>query len=36
MYLLYEFSILLVRRSTLGKSGEADANDSDLTLLKRE
>lgn len=36
MYLLYEFSILLVRRSTSGKSGETDANGSDLTLLKRE
>lgn len=35
MYLLYEFSILLVRRSTPGKSGEADANneDSGLSLL---
>lgn len=35
MYLLYEFSILLVRRSTHCKSGEADADneDSDLSLL---
>ena len=35
MYLLYEFSILLVCRSTHCKSGEADADneDSDLSLL---
>ncbi len=35
MYLLYEFSILLVRRSTPSKSGETDANneDSGLSLL---
>lgn len=35
MYLLYEFSILLVRRSTPSKSGETDTNneDSGLSLL---